>query len=139
MASVTATNKASGEYIELPADSPDEIVRAYLIAAEYEKVAKTLKDQVKKLLPDIIDEQGLTPEVDGFVLRKYESQRMTYNKQALRQVFDEDELDLFFTVSKGAVDAYLKQHEIDPDQLAELKAGLEPAGSVTSSFRKEKV
>ena len=139
MASVTATNRASGEYIELPADTPEEIVRAYLVAAEYEKVSKALKDQVKKLLPSIVDEQGLTPEVDGYVLRKYESQRMTYNKQALRQVFDEDELDLFFTVSKGAVDAYIKQHDIDPDKLAELRAGLEPSGLVTSSFRKEKV
>ena len=90
---VTATNKASGEYISLPANTSEEIVRAYLVAAEYEKVAKSLKDKLKKLLPNAVDEQGRTPEVDGYIIRKYESQRMTYNKMALREVFDDDELD----------------------------------------------
>lgn len=136
---VTATNKASGEYIELPADTSEEIVRAYLVAAEYEKVAKSLKDQVKKLLPNIVDEQGRTPEVDGYVLRRYESQRMTYNKLALREVFDEDELDLFLEVSKGKVDAYIKDNQLTDEQVETLKAALEPNGQVVSSFRKERV
>ena len=139
MASVTATNKASGEYIELPADTSEEIVRAYLVAAEYEKVAKSLKDQVKKLLPTIVDEQGRTPEVDGYVLKRYESQRMTYNKLALREVFDEDELDLFMDVSKGKVDAYIKDNQLTQEQIETLRAGLEPAGNVVTSFRKERV
>lgn len=136
---VTATNKISGEYIELPANTPEEIVRAYLVAAEYEKVATTLKDQVKKLLPSIVDEQGRTPEVDGYILRKYESQRMNYNKMALRDVFDEDTLDLFLEPAKGKIDAYIKENQLDPDQLATLKQSLEPIGQVTRSFRKEKV
>lgn len=139
MASVTAVNKASGEVIELPANTHEEIVRAYLIAAEYEAAAKKLKDQVKKLLPKIVDEQGKTDEVDGYILRRYESQRMTYNKLALREVFDEDELDLFLDVSKGKVDAYLKENQLSKEQIETLRAGLEPAGSVVSSFRKEKV
>ena len=136
---VTAVNKASGEYIELPANTSEEIVRAYLIAAEYEKVAKSLKDQVKKLLPTIVDEQGRTPEVDGYVLRRYESQRMTYNKMALREVFDEDELDLFLEVSKGKVDAYIKENQLTDEQIETLRLGLETAGQVVSSFRKERV
>lgn len=136
---VTATNKASGEYIELPANTSEEIVRAYLIAAEYEAVAKKLKDQVKKLLPSIVDEQGKTPEVDGYVLRRYESQRMTYNKLALREVFDEDELDLFLDVSKGKVDAYIKENQLTAEQIETLRAALEPNGQVVSSFRKERV
>ena len=136
---VTATNKASGEYIELPADTHEEIVRAYLVAAEYEKVAKSLKDQVKKLLPTIVDEQGRTPEVDGYVLKRYESQRMTYNKLALREVFDEDELDLFLEVSKGKVDAYIKENKLTAEQIETLRLGLETAGQVVSSFRKERV
>ena len=136
---VTAVNKASGEYIELPANTSEEIVRAYLIAAEYEKVAKSLKDQVKKLLPTIVDEQGRTPEVDGYVLRRYESQRMTYNKMALREVFDEDELELFLEVSKGKVDAYIKENQLTDEQIETLRLGLETAGQVVSSFRKERV
>ena len=136
---ISAVNKASGETIELPTDTPDEIVRAYLIAAEYEAVAKKLKDQVKKLLPTIVDEQGRTPEVDGYVLKRYESQRMTYNKMALRNVFDEDTVDLFLEVSKGKVDQFIKDNDLTDEQIAELKAGLEPNGQVTSSFRKERV
>ena len=137
--SITAINKASGEVIELPASTHEEIVRAYLIAAEYEAVAKKLKDEVKKLLPKIVDEQGKTDEVDGYILRRYESQRMTYNKLALREVFDEDELDLFMDVSKGKVDAYLKENQLSKEQIETLRAGLEPAGQVITSFRKERV
>lgn len=136
---VTSTNKASGEYIELPANTSEEIVRAYLVAAEYEKVAKDLKDQIKKLLPSIVDEQGRSPEVDGYILKRYESQRMNYNKYALREVFDEDTLDLFLEPSKGKIDAYIKENQLDDWQYKVLKSGLEPAGKVVSSFKKEKV
>ena len=136
---IVAVNKASGEYISLPVNTSEEIVRAYLVAAEYEKVAKSLKDQVKQLLPTIVDEQGRTPEVDGYVLKRYESQRMTYNKGALREVFDEDELDLFMDVSKGKVDAYIKDNQLTDEQIETLRAALEPNGQVVSSFRKERV
>lgn len=136
---VQATNKASGEQIDLPASTAEEIVRAYLIAAEYEKVAKDLKDQLKRLLPTAIDEQGRTPEVDGYIIRKYESQRMTYNKMALREVFDDDEVDLFLEVSKGKVDAYIKENKLSSDQVDTLRSGLEAAGNVVSSYRKEKI
>lgn len=136
---VEAINKHSGEVIELAANTPIEITQAYLIAAEYEKVATSLKDQLKKLLPNAVDEQGKTPEVNGYIIRKYESQRMNYNKQALREVFDEDELDLFLEVSKGKVDKYIKENELSDDQIYRLKQGLEPSGNVISSFKKERV
>ncbi len=45
---ITATNKATGEVVELPADTLDSIVSAWRIAQEYEKTAKALKDQLKK-------------------------------------------------------------------------------------------
>ena len=38
-------NKATGEVIELDADTPEQIVEAWKIAQEYEKAAKSLKDQ----------------------------------------------------------------------------------------------
>ena len=65
---VTAINKGSGEQIELPADTPEDIVNAYRIAAEYEKVAKSLKDQLKKLIPKVLDEQGRSPAVNGYII-----------------------------------------------------------------------
>ena len=136
---VTAINKGSGEQIELPADTPEDIVNAYRIAAEYEKVAKSLKDQLKKLLPNVLDEQGRSPEVNGYIIKRYESQRMNYNPMALYNVFDEDTVNLFMKPQKGLVDKYLKENQLDPDQLAELKRGLEPDGPVINSVRLERL
>lgn len=136
---VTSINKASGEYIELPANTPEDIVRAYLVAAAYEKVAKDLKDQVKKLLPSIVDEQGRSPVVNGYIIKRYESQRMNYNPMALYNVFDEDTVSLFMKPQKGLVDKYIKENQLDPDQLEELKRSLEPDGPVVNSVRLERL
>ena len=136
---VTAINKGSGEQIELPADTPEDIVNAYRIAAEYEKVAKSLKDQLKKLIPKVLDEQGRSPAVNGYIIKQYESQRMNYNPMALYNVFDEDTVSLFMKPQKGLVDKYIKENQLDPDQLEELKRSLEPDGPVINSVRLERL
>lgn len=136
---VNALNEASGEMIELPAGTPEEIVSAYRIAQHYEKVATKLKDQLKTLIPSLLDENGRSPEIDGFQFKQYESQRMNYNIMALKNVFDEDTVNLFLKPQKGLVDSYIKENELDPELKAELKAGLEPDGSIVKSIRLEKV
>ena len=141
MAIVTITDKYSGEMLEFPLNTPEQMLAAYLRAKEFEDMAKRIKDKVKPVLPHILDEQGRSDEIDGYMFKQYESQRMTYNKNALRQVFDDDTLDLFLEVSKGKVDSYLKEHqsELTSDDLAQLKDGLEPAGKVVTAIRLEKV
>lgn len=140
---VQATNKATGEVIDVSADTADEIVQAYRMAQEYEKVAKSLKDQLKLIVPSLLDEQGRSPVIDKYQFKRIESQKSTYDMQALRDAFDNDEdlISQFLKVEKGKVDTYLKEHR---DQLPEdagyiLKRGLIPDGKVVTSIRLEKV
>lgn len=136
---ITATNKASGETIDLKADNFEEIVEAYRTAQEYEKVAKSLKDQLKKIVPVFLDEQGRSEvSKDGYQFKQYETQRQTYDKQFLRDTFDEDTLDLFMTVSKSKVESYVKLH---PEEVTinDLKVGLVPDGAVSKTTRLDRV
>lgn len=137
---VSAVNKASGEVIELSVDTFEQLVGAYNTAKEYEKVATTLKDQLKKIIPAFLDEKGKSKiSPDGYQFKRYETQRTTYNKSALRQVFDEDTIDLFLKVNKSSVDSYMKEHDMQPEEVAILKAALEPDGSVSVVTRLDKV
>lgn len=137
---VSAVNKASGEVIELNVDTFEQLVGAYNTAKEYEKVATTLKDQLKKIIPSFLDENGKSKiSSDGYQFKRYETQRTTYNKSALRQVFDEDTIDLFLKVNKSSVDSFIKEHDISSDDIAILKASLEPDGSVSIVTRLDKV
>ncbi len=138
---VTALNKASGEVIELPATTPDEIVNAYRIAQHYEKVAVELKNQLKTLIPTLLDEQGRSEVIDKYQFKRIESQRQTYEKSILYKIFDEDTIDLFTKVQKKAVDDYVKEHreELTNSDLDMLKHGLIPDGNVITSIRLERV
>lgn len=137
---VKATNKVTGELIDLPATSFEEIVMAYRFAKEYEKTADNLKNQLKILIPKLLDENGRSPiSLDGYQFKQTESQRTNYNKFALKQVFDEDIIDLFLEVSKSKVDKYIKENKLTPDQLIELKKGLEPNGLIIKTTRLDKI
>ena len=134
------TNKITGEMVEIKTSTAEDILYAYRLAKEFEDLGKLIKDYVKKAVPTIIDEQGRSPEVDGYILKSYESQKMTYARMALYDAFDDEDLiNSFMDVSKGRVDAYIKENNLTPDQIAILKAGLTPNGKVTSSVRLEKV
>src|SRR5690606_18505563 len=104
---IQAVNRATGEVIDLPANTPEEIVQAWNIAKEYDNVATALKDQLKKLVPNLVNEQGVSDEVNGYVFRVSNVQRKTYDKAVLRQQLDEDTFDLFMKPDKTAIDKYL--------------------------------
>lgn len=108
---VTATNKATGELIELPSDTPEQIVEAWRIAQEYVKAATSLKEQLKKLVPDVVGDNNTSDDINGFMFRVSTVQRMTYDKAILRTVIeDEDTFDLLTKPDKPAIDRYLKEH-----------------------------
>lgn len=136
-----ATNKATGEVIELPLDTQEDIFNAYRAAMEYEKAAKEIKDQVKKVLPSILDSNGRSQiSNDGYQFKQYQTQRQTYHMSVLREVFDDDTIALFQKVQKGLVDSYIKEHRDElGDNINVLKSGLVPDGNVTTSVRLEKV
>lgn len=107
---IQAVNRATGEVIDLPANTPEEIVQAWNIAKEYEKAATALKDQLKKLVPNLVNERGVSDEVNGYVFRVSNVQRKTYDKAVLRQQLDEDTFDLFMKPDKTAIDKYLREN-----------------------------
>lgn len=137
---ITATNKATGEVIELDANTPEQIVEAWRIAQEYDKTATTLKNQLKQLVPSIVDAKGTTEPIDGHIFRVTYIQPMTYDKAVLREVFDEDLLDVMLVPAKTTIDKYLKEHltELGEDS-TRLRKAMIPAGKSYQVIRLEKV
>jgi hypothetical protein len=107
---ITAINKATGEVIELPANNPVEIVLAWRIAQEYEKAAQALKDQLKRLVPNIVGDRGLSEPIGAFQFRSSYIQRTTYDKSIMRQELNADTFDLLLVPDKPAIDKYLKEN-----------------------------
>lgn len=107
---ITATNKHTGEVVELPTDNYEQVIQAWQIAQEYAKVADQLKNQLKKEVPKFVENGNTSLPVNGFMFRISNVQRMNYDKAVLRRNLDEDVLDLLLEPSKPKVDAYLKEH-----------------------------
>lgn len=107
---ITATNKATGELYELQVDTPEQIVRAWQVAQEAEKVSRALKDQLKGLVPALVSEKGTSEPIDNFMFRVSNVQRMNYDKSAMREVFDADTFEVLLKPDKPAVDKYLKEN-----------------------------
>jgi hypothetical protein len=115
---ITATNKATGELIELPTDTPEQIVSAWRIAQEYVKAATDLKEQLKKLVPEMLGGKTTSEPIGDFMFRVSNIQRRTYDKSVMRQVFDADTFDLLLKPDKPMVDKYLKEHLEDLGELS---------------------
>lgn len=107
---ITATNKATGEIIDLPADTPQQIVDAWRVAQEYVKTADKLKDQLKKLVPAIVGPSGISEPIGNYAFRISHIQRYQYDKAIMRRVLDEDVFDILLKPDKPAVDKYLKEN-----------------------------
>jgi hypothetical protein len=116
-----AINKLTGEVIEYNADTPEEIMQIWQEVNETIKTYESIKDQLKKKVPEIVNDRGLYEQGD-YQFRVSFVQRYTYDKAILRQNLDEDTLDLFLEPNKKAIDEYLKEN-------------LEDLGSVTTTIR----
>lgn len=137
---ITATNKATGEVVELPSETLDEVVTAWRIAQEYEKTAKALKDQLKQLVPTYVTERGTSEEAKGAMFRVSSIQRMTYDKAIVREVLDEDTYDLFTKVDKTSLDKYLKENLADlGDVSTRLRTAMIPDGKPYEVIKLERL
>lgn len=110
MAKIIGLNRVTGETVEAEVTNLTELVNGWRLASEYEKLATSLKDQLKKLLPQYLDESGKTDEVDGYRFTSTFVQKKTYDKAVMRQVLDEDTLDLLLIPDKTKVDDYIKEN-----------------------------
>lgn len=123
---ITATNKHTGEVVELEADTFEQIVEAWNIAKEYEKVSDALKKQLKELVPNYVSDKGISDEYNGYMFRVSVVQRKDYDKSILRDVLDQDTFDVLTKPDKTAIDKYLKEN-------------IETLGDVATQLRKTMV
>lgn len=110
MAMIKTTNKITGEVIELPVDTNMDIAGAWRYAQELERAGKSLKDQLKFIVPKIVNEKGLSDQLGSYMFRVSNVQRMNYDKALLRESFDPDLYDVLVIPDKTAIDRYLKEH-----------------------------
>lgn len=137
---VTAVNKHTGEIVELPVDNFKQLISAWNIAKEYEKVSEALKKQLKELVPDYINEQGKSDECDGYMFKVNHIQRMTYDKSVMRNVLDEDTYDQFLKPDKTALDRFLKENlETLGDVSTQLRKAMIPDGKAYEVIKLEKL
>lgn len=137
---ITATNKATGELIELPVSTPLEIVKAWKIAQEYEKTSEALKAQLKELVPNLVGEKGVSEPIDGSVFRISHIQRMAYDKSVVRQEFDEDTFDLFTKIDKAALNQYIKENlETLGEKSTILRQSMIPEGASYQVIKLERI
>jgi hypothetical protein len=136
---VMITVEGTGEILEFPASTPEEMLQTWLMASNYIKAYERVKDRIKRVIPEFTDARGIL-ELPGYIFRVSDIQRYTYDKAVLRQVFDEDTFDLFMEPSKKAVDEYLKEHlaEMGEDSTTIRKA-MVPVGKAYQTIRVEKV
>jgi hypothetical protein len=127
---VTATNKATGEVIEMPVNNSKEIVDAWRLAMEYVKTAEALKEQLKKLVPKYISDKGTSEVVNGYMFRMNSIQRSNYDKAVMRRVLDADTFDTLLKPDKTLIDKYLKENlETLGTASTELRTTMLPEGS----------
>lgn len=107
---ISATHKTTGETVEYDVNNITDMVNAWRLASEYEKLATSLKEQMKKILPTFLDESGKSEEVDGYRFTSLSVQRKNYDKSIMRQVLDEDIFDLLLIPDKTKIDAYIKEN-----------------------------
>lgn len=134
---VTATNKATGEVVDLSADTPEQIVDAWRVAQEYEKTAVAIKDQLKKIVPRIVDHHGLSEPIGNYQFRVSIIQRFNYDKSVMRNLMDADLFDTMLKPDKTLIDKYLKENL--PDWSTELRNSMLPESKPYQVIKLEKL
>lgn len=105
----TTTVPYTGEVLSFTASTPPELVEALVQINAYIKAYKLLKKKLEQTAFDLADTNGQL-EHKGYRVYCQSIQKMTYDKSVMRQVFDEDTLDLFLTPAKGKIDKYIAEH-----------------------------
>lgn len=100
---------ATGEIVEVDVSTPEAVIDSYKYINDYIKSLEGLKKKLQTRATEVVNPNG-TYEHNGYMLRVSSVQRMQYDKFVLREVFDEDTLDLFLEPAKTRIDDYLKEH-----------------------------
>lgn len=135
----SATVKSTGEVVEVDASTPDAVIESYRYINEYIKTLESIKAKLQAKAADVVGPDG-TYTSNGYMLRVSNIQRMNYDKSVLREVFDEDTLDLFLEPAKSRIDNYIKENleTLGPDS-TKLRESMIPAGNPYTTVRLEKL
>lgn len=106
---IQVMNYKTGEVAEYAASSPDEIMSSWLEISETIKLYEAAKDQLKKLVPEIVNDKGVYENGD-YMFRYSSIQRYSYDKSVMRELLDPDVFDVLTEPSKTKVDKYLKDN-----------------------------
>ena len=136
---IKVTNKITGEELELPTSTPQEIMDSWKLAQEFEKNAKELKEKLVPLATELIGPRGTSEAYGGYMFRQSSVQRYAYDKTKVREYFqDEDLLDTFLTVDKTSLDKYVKENIDKLDGFSRDKLVV-PSGKPYSVTKLEKL
>lgn len=137
---IKAVNRHTGEIVELEADSFEQVVEAWRIAKEYEKVSEALKKQLKELVPNYINDKGVSEEYKGHMFRVSNIQRKTFDKAVMREVLDEDTYDQFLKPDTTNLKKYIKDNlERLGDVSTRLTKSMVPDGNPYQVIKLEKL
>lgn len=137
---IKAVNKHTGEIVELEADSFEQVVEAWRIAKEYEKVSEALKKQLKELVPNYINDKGVSEEYKGHMFRVSNIQRKTFDKAVMREVLDEDTYDQFLKPDTTNLKKFIKDNlERLGDVSTRLTKSMVPDGNPYQVIKLEKL
>lgn len=137
---IQATNKFTGEVIEMPADTLNAVASAWKLAQEYERVAISLKDQLKKIVPTLVNTDGKSEPTGNYMFRVSNIQRMNYDKALLRDSLDPDLYDVLVIPNKVAVDQYIKEHLEELGEVSTaLRKGMIPQGQPYQVIKLERI
>lgn len=133
------TNKWTGEVIDLPDKTPDEIREAWTALTETIKACETAKRELKNKISKFLDLNGKYDYGD-YLFRQVVIQRQNYDKAVMRRVLDPDTFDLFLVPNKIAIDGWLKENVEQLGEVStELRESMVPVGEPYTTLRLEKV
>lgn len=137
---ITAVNKHTGEVVELESDTFDQVIQAWQIAKEYEKVSEALKAQLKELVPQYVGDKGVSEEANGHIFRISNIQRKTFDKAVMREVLDEDTYDQFLKPDNTNLKKFIKDNlESLGEASTKLMTSMVPDGKGYQVIKLEKV
>lgn len=114
---VTSMVEVTGEVLEFPASSPQEIIDSLSLVKAYQEAYELVEKKLKKM----IQSQDLGGyEYNGYKVKDVYVQPKLYDDFVLREeIKDEDTLASFYKQSKTAIDKYLAEHitEVDSHRL----------------------
>lgn len=135
---ISITNQFTGEIYEVNTDTPEQIRDSWILAQSLEKSATKIKDKLKPFVANLIEANG-TKEIGDYAFRQSTIQRQNYDKSVLREIFDEDLLDLFLEPNKTAIDKYIKENvEELGEQSTKLRETMIAVGQPYSVTKLEK-